>query len=180
MLQLHIISSLSTLLPFTSPSPLSRLLLTANMDRTTQNTSDPSDESSRPTGTDSTPLRPSLPSINNLVLLAEVAETRRRRRRSYNKLPPLRPANTIQINNENTAVYFDGLPLRTYWIEGTPFTMVQPENETLAVHRRKTIDGKLLTYHLSVVQQPARARACGSGPRCEPSSTPSILCLMTC
>ncbi|EXJ93503.1 hypothetical protein A1O1_01895 [Capronia coronata CBS 617.96] len=43
--------------------------------------------------------------------------------------------------------------------------MAQPRNETRSEHSRMTIDGRRITYHLEVVQQPEKARACGSGPR---------------
>lgn len=35
---------------------------------------------------------------------------------------------------------------------------------------RITKEGRKLTYQLSVIQQPERARACGSGAKCEPRS----------
>lgn len=36
--------------------------------------------------------------------------------------------------------------------------------------RRTTRDGRRLHYELKVLQQPERARACGSGPKCEPAN----------
>ncbi len=41
---------------------------------------------------------------------------------------------------------------------------VDNENESSAA--RVTKDGKQLTYHLKVLQQPIRARACGAGAKC--------------
>ena len=32
---------------------------------------------------------------------------------------------------------------------------------------RMTKEGRKLTYHLNVIQQPERARACGSGAKCK-------------
>lgn len=34
------------------------------------------------------------------------------------------------------------------------------------IHERVTRGGRKLFYHLDVIQQPERARACGSGPKC--------------
>lgn len=39
-------------------------------------------------------------------------------------------------------------------------------NETVASFSRTTCDGRLLIYKLKVLQQPERARACGSGAKC--------------
>lgn len=41
------------------------------------------------------------------------------------------------------------------------------ENETKSSSTRWTKEGKRLTYQLTVLQQPHRARACGSGAKCE-------------
>lgn len=38
---------------------------------------------------------------------------------------------------------------------------------------RVTRDGRRLHYDLQVLQQPERARACGSGPKCETKQYPS-------
>lgn len=35
---------------------------------------------------------------------------------------------------------------------------------------RTTRDGRRLHYELKVLQQPERARACGSGPKCKPET----------
>lgn len=43
--------------------------------------------------------------------------------------------------------------------------MQQPPNEGVATFTRQTYGGKNLSYRLKVVQQPEKARACGSGPR---------------
>lgn len=40
-------------------------------------------------------------------------------------------------------------------------------NETNASFSRTTRDGRKITYRLKVLQQPERARACGSGAKCE-------------
>ena len=39
-------------------------------------------------------------------------------------------------------------------------------NETKSTSTRITKEGRKLTYKLSVMQQPERARACGSGAKC--------------
>ncbi len=46
-------------------------------------------------------------------------------------------------------------------------TVVPVENETDACLKRTTKDGRELLYDLKVIQQPERARACGSGAKCE-------------
>lgn len=42
------------------------------------------------------------------------------------------------------------------------------EGEVMTISR-VTRDGRRLHYDLQVLQQPERARACGSGPKCETS-----------
>ncbi|KIX09133.1 uncharacterized protein Z518_00211 [Rhinocladiella mackenziei CBS 650.93] len=64
-----------------------------------------------------------------------------------------------------SAVYLDPPPTGTYHIGGIKHNMVQPPNETKSEFSRFTIDGRRITYSLEVVQQPEKARACGSGPR---------------
>lgn len=66
-----------------------------------------------------------------------------------------------------TAVYLDGLPVVLYKICGLSYNMQQPQNEGVASYQRQTISGRNLSYRLKVVQQPEKARACGSGPRCK-------------
>ena len=39
-------------------------------------------------------------------------------------------------------------------------------NETKASTSRVTKEGRHLTYEMEVIQQPERARACGSGAKC--------------
>lgn len=41
-----------------------------------------------------------------------------------------------------------------------------PVNETEHTMTRETREGKTITYKLSVMQQPERARACGAGAKC--------------
>lgn len=43
---------------------------------------------------------------------------------------------------------------------------VAVDNETKATQIRFTRDGRRITYHMHVVQQPERARACGQGAKC--------------
>lgn len=43
---------------------------------------------------------------------------------------------------------------------------IQVDNETESSASRMTRDGKQITYRLKVLQQPMRARACGSGAKC--------------
>ena len=40
---------------------------------------------------------------------------------------------------------------------------------------RVTKEGRKLTYQLTVIQQPERARACGSGAKCERLRSPNIV-----
>ena len=42
-----------------------------------------------------------------------------------------------------------------------------PQEPTSVVIDRKTKGGRSLQYRLTVMQQPERARACGSGSKCE-------------
>ena len=43
---------------------------------------------------------------------------------------------------------------------------IQDVSETLAIFERQLNDGSSLEYHLQVLQQPERARACGQGAKC--------------
>lgn len=65
-----------------------------------------------------------------------------------------------------TQVYLDDLPVVSYNIVGVYYNMAQPTNETRSSHSRWTVDRREIKYNLEVVQQPEKARACGSGPRC--------------
>lgn len=64
-----------------------------------------------------------------------------------------------------TQVYLDDLPVVSYHIVGVYYNMAQPTNETRSSHSRWTVDRREIKYNLEVVQQPEKARACGSGPR---------------
>ncbi|KAF2742989.1 hypothetical protein M011DRAFT_481125 [Sporormia fimetaria CBS 119925] len=44
-------------------------------------------------------------------------------------------------------------------------TIIQVQNETISTASRVTREGKKITYTLQVIQQPERARACGSGAK---------------
>jgi hypothetical protein len=44
---------------------------------------------------------------------------------------------------------------------------VQVDNETTSSTSRITKEGRKITYQLKVIQQPERARACGSGAKCK-------------
>ncbi len=59
------------------------------------------------------------------------------------------------------------LSFRTYKIDNMPYTCPVPANEDVSHVQRRTVDGRLLTYRLTVLQQPERARACGAGARCK-------------
>ena len=50
----------------------------------------------------------------------------------------------------------------------TRMPLMPPENETEAHFSRITREGKRISYKLSVMQQPERARACGAGAKCMP------------
>jgi hypothetical protein len=66
-----------------------------------------------------------------------------------------------------TEVLFDGKPIQTYDICGKIYTMEKPNNESVNTMTRLTVGGRKLRYTLSIIQEPARARACGAGPRCK-------------
>ena len=68
---------------------------------------------------------------------------------------------------DNTIIKLDGKALREYIIDGVSYTMQEGRNENVARVERFTADKRRLLYELNVIQQPIRARACGSGPRCE-------------
>jgi hypothetical protein len=63
-------------------------------------------------------------------------------------------------------IYLDELPIQLYEIAGGWYNMTQPMNETKSSHERLTVDHRKIRYTLALVQQPEKARACGSGPRC--------------
>lgn len=92
---------------------------------------------------------------------------------SYNRplLPRPVPESSTKvpklINPRTASFCLDGIPIRTYQICGKAYNMQQPANEGVASFSRQTIGGKNLSYRLKVVQQPEKARACGSGPRCK-------------
>lgn len=50
----------------------------------------------------------------------------------------------------------------------TRMPLMPPENETEVHFSRITREGKRISYKLSVMQQPERARACGAGAKCMP------------
>jgi hypothetical protein len=108
--------------------------------------------------------RPSLPSINSLDLgqtLTRPLDTRPPPRLAPRPfLPPL-------VLDGDREVYVEGLLLKEYKVGGKTYTMQRPENEEHSVLQRKTIDDRTLQYELNIIQQPAKARACGAGPRCE-------------
>lgn len=60
----------------------------------------------------------------------------------------------------------DGKPILQYKICGKIYTMEKPLNEVISTMTRATVGGRKLAYRLRIIQQPARARACGAGPRC--------------
>ena len=66
-----------------------------------------------------------------------------------------------------TEVLYNGNPLAQYNICGRVYTMEKPANESRSETRRCTNGGRKLKYMLHVLQEPARARACGAGPRCK-------------
>ncbi|KIW92478.1 uncharacterized protein Z519_06325 [Cladophialophora bantiana CBS 173.52] len=80
-------------------------------------------------------------------------------------LPQPRPAVPEFFVPGVSVLYLDGLPIRTYLIGGIIYNMQQPPNETKSTVSRFTIDRRCIRYSLEVVQQPEKARACGSGPR---------------
>jgi hypothetical protein len=65
-----------------------------------------------------------------------------------------------------TELFLDDLPIRTYRIGENHYNMQQRPHETRNEFHRTTIDRRTITYSLEVVQQPEKARACGSGNKC--------------
>lgn len=112
--------------------------------------------------TQSTDKRPSLPSLSSLNLVQTTnLDTRPPPRLApRGLLPPLDFDGTQEI-------YLDGLLLKEYKICDKVYTMQRPENEERSTRQRKTIDDRTLQYDLNIIQQPAKARACGAGPRCQ-------------
>lgn len=45
--------------------------------------------------------------------------------------------------------------------------VIPVDNETESSTSRVTIDGRTITYKMTVLQQPVRARACGQGAKCK-------------
>lgn len=45
-------------------------------------------------------------------------------------------------------------------------TIIAVPNETTSSSSRMSKEGKKITYSMKVIQQPERARACGSGAKC--------------
>lgn len=118
--------------------------------------------------------RQSLPPVSALLELAVPTHTpvppgqptQRKDRRTYS---------TYRLGYEPSEIYYYeplGIDVRTYYIENMPFTMEAPANEDTNTFSRRTVDGRTLTYRLTVLQQPERARACGAGARCK--SPPEI------
>lgn len=70
-----------------------------------------------------------------------------------------------ELSTNTTNTFFDNL--KQYTIDGKPFVMATVAHESKSSFERVTSEGRRLTYHLEVVQAPARARACGNGPRCQ-------------
>lgn len=46
-------------------------------------------------------------------------------------------------------------------------TDILVNNETKSTSTRTTVDGRIITYTMTVQQQPQRARACGQGAKCK-------------
>jgi len=57
-------------------------------------------------------------------------------------------------------------------LTATMASILAVANETENSMSRVTKDGRQLTYELKVIQQPERARACGSGAKCTILSAP--------
>lgn len=55
--------------------------------------------------------------------------------------------------------------------------IIQISNETEIRSSRITTGGRKITYHMRVIQQPERARACGSGAKCEFAITTVVYAL---
>ena len=85
-------------------------------------------------------------------------------RRPIAPQPPPVPEFYIPGHSE---LYLDGLPIRCYRIGKSLFNMQQIPNETRNEFSRITVDHRRITYTLEVVQQPEKARACGSGNKCK-------------
>lgn len=100
-------------------------------------------------------------------LLPRLKDTLGREIRAPRTLAPAPPAVPAFFIPGVSVLYFEGLPIYMYKICGNWFNMQQPPHETRSERTRPTIDGRHVTYHLEVVQQPEKARACGSGTKCK-------------
>lgn len=70
------------------------------------------------------------------------------------------------------SLILDGLPPKVYEICGKKYIMqIKDKSEAVQVWKRKTQDGRELTYRLEMCQQPRQARACGNGARCKSQSS---------
>ncbi|EXJ60720.1 hypothetical protein A1O7_04873 [Cladophialophora yegresii CBS 114405] len=103
---------------------------------------------------------PSQESGQSLPGLKETLGKEYHARRPIAPGPP--PAPELFIPGQ-TELYLDDLPIRTYQIGENHYNMQQPPHETRSEFHRTTIDRRTITYTLEVVQQPEKARACGSG-----------------
>ena len=108
----------------------------------------------------------SLPSINEGFPRFQETGPRGSPFRTHRLLAPHANSAAQIVRNNETVVKLDGRPLKTYSIDGNNYTMMESPNENEVMYTRRTKDGRRLRFHLEVLQQPMRARACGSGPRC--------------
>lgn len=95
-----------------------------------------------------------LPSLADLQLLKEGRGVR----------PPAPPS---EAESDDAEFVFGGRVYREYWVEGKDYVMPEVSHEREWLHSRTTSGNRRLTYHLEVAQGPQRARACGSGMKCE-------------
>lgn len=68
----------------------------------------------------------------------------------------------LPIHNEYTCCTLSALVTSRH----TMASVMQVEHESTNSIKRSTKEGRQLTYELVVLQQPERARACGSGAKC--------------
>jgi hypothetical protein len=120
--------------------------------RSTDNSHSDPEETKRPE------LRPLLPSFR--TLLNEIGESV--------VIEPEHPASRIRPSYvPGSQIEFAGKPVAYYGICGSTYIMQRAEFETTNQVVRTTASGRRLRYKLNVMQEPAKARACGSGPRCK-------------
>jgi len=114
-----------------------------------------------------------LPSIASLL---NATATTRGRPPARDPTPSDARVTDPQPGRPSSPFWYQGrLWCRDYLLaDGKGYTMELPPNETTSAVSRVTADGRKLSYRLTVIQHPKRARACGAGARCMSCALPSL------